>query len=271
MRQTPLAMQEYLSETTRAVANMITRDIPARYPNIKFVVPHCGAFLPLAIPRMKSLHPVMKANGLVGEIDWEKNLAAFYYDLAGSHSPQAIKMMLTMTEPTHILYGSDYPYANAGVLVAQLERMRQYLTDDPQLAPYREMFLSENARYLFGDRTDEPMPAVANDDELIVRIAEVEVHEQYLQDYLQAATAVGGTSVEKEPGVVCIFPMQVKESPNLIRIVEIYRNAAAYQAHLATDHFKAYKQGTLHMVKRLSLVDVSPLDKAAMSGIFLKK
>ena len=55
MQQTPLVMQEYLSETTRAVANMISRNVLARYHDIKVVVPHCGAYLPLAIPRMKSL------------------------------------------------------------------------------------------------------------------------------------------------------------------------------------------------------------------------
>ena len=39
MQQTPLAMQEYLSETTRAVSNMISRNVLARYPNVKVVVP----------------------------------------------------------------------------------------------------------------------------------------------------------------------------------------------------------------------------------------
>ena len=87
MQQTPLAMQEYLSETTRAVSNMISRNVLARYNNIKVVVPHCGAYLPLAIPRMKSLTPVMQANKMVGEIDYEANLRALYYDLAGAHSP----------------------------------------------------------------------------------------------------------------------------------------------------------------------------------------
>ena len=73
MQQTPLAMQEYLSETTRAVSNMISRNVLARYNNIKVIVPHCGAYLPLAIPRMKSLTPVMQANKMVGEIDYEAN------------------------------------------------------------------------------------------------------------------------------------------------------------------------------------------------------
>ncbi|MBR0269608.1 MAG: amidohydrolase family protein, partial [Prevotella sp.] len=40
MAQTPLAMQEYLAETTRAVTNMISRNELARYPNVKVIVPH---------------------------------------------------------------------------------------------------------------------------------------------------------------------------------------------------------------------------------------
>ena len=149
MQQTPLAMQEYLSETTRAVANMITRNVLARYPNIKVVVPHCGTYLPLAVPRMKSLTAVMQQNKMVGEIDWEANLSALYYDLAGAHSPEVIRMMLTITTPDHLLYGSDYPYVAPHVLKASLERMKQYLTDEKDLVPMREKILYQNAEKLF--------------------------------------------------------------------------------------------------------------------------
>ena len=149
MRQTPLAMQEYLSETTRAVANMISRNVLATYPNIKVVVPHCGAYLPLAVPRMKSLTPVMQANKLVGDIDWEANLAALYYDLAGAHSPEVIRMLLTITTPDHLLYGSDYPYVAPQVLTAGLERMRRYLSEEPDLSVYKEKILRINANQLF--------------------------------------------------------------------------------------------------------------------------
>jgi predicted TIM-barrel fold metal-dependent hydrolase len=152
MAQTPLAMQEYLSETTRAVANMISRNLLARYPDVKVVVPHCGAYLPLAVPRMKSLTAVMQANKLVGDIDWEANLRALYYDLAGAHSPEVIRMMLTITTPDHLLYGSDYPYVAPQVLTQSLARMKQYLTTEADLAPFREMILYKNAVQLFNDR-----------------------------------------------------------------------------------------------------------------------
>ena len=40
---TPLAMYEYPAETTRAVVNMLSRNVLVRYPNLKVVVPHCGS------------------------------------------------------------------------------------------------------------------------------------------------------------------------------------------------------------------------------------
>ena len=149
MQQTPLAMQEYLAETTRAVSNMISRNVLARYPNVKVVVPHCGAYLPLAIPRMKSLTPVMQKNKMVGKIDYEANLAALYYDLAGAHAPEVIRMLLSITTPDHLLYGSDYPYVAPQVLTQSLRRMKQYLTTEADLAPYRELILWKNAQQLF--------------------------------------------------------------------------------------------------------------------------
>ena len=107
-------------------------------------------------------------------------------------------------------------------------------------------------------------------NKLVVRIAEIEVHPEWLDAYLAAAGAVGAESVAKEPGVVCIFPMQKKESPTSIRIVEIYRSEAAYKSHLATPHFRKYKEGTPHMIKSLELVPMHPLDPEHANGIFRK-
>ena len=270
MTQTPLAMQEYLSETTRAVTNMISRNVLARYNNIKVVVPHCGAYLPLAIPRMKSLVPVMQANQMVGEIDWEANLRTLYYDLAGAHSPEVIRMMLTITTPDHLLYGSDYPYVAPQVLTQSLARMKQYLTTEPDLAPFKEMILWKNAKWLFGLTGEKPSsePAATN---MIVRIAEIEVYPQYLKEYLEFANEVDRLSVEREPGVICLFPMQSADDSCQIRILEIYASEEAYQQHLKTDHFLKYKQGTLHMVKDLKLPTMKPLDPETMKEIFKKQ
>ena len=269
MQQTPLAMQEYLSETTRAVTNMISRNVLARYNNVRVVVPHCGAYLPLAIPRMKSLTPVMQANKMVGEIDWEANLRTLYYDLAGAHSPEVIRTLLTVTTPDRLLYGSDFPYAAPQVLTQSLARMNQYLTTEPDLAPLRKMILYQNAKWLLGQTGEKPTAehAVPN---MIVRIAEIEVYPQYLKEYLTFANEVDRLSIEREPGVICLYPMQSAEDSCQIRILEIYASEEAYQQHLKTDHFQKYKQGTLHMVKDLKLPTMKPLDPETMKLIFNK-
>ena len=270
MQQTPLAMQEYLSGTTRAVSNMISRNVLARYNHIKVVVPHCGAYLPLSVPRMKSLTPVMQANKMVGEIDWEKNLAVLYYDLAGAHSPEVIRMLLTITTPDHLLYGSDYPYVASQVLTQSLQRMKQYLTTEPDLAPFREMILYKNAEWLLGMSQTKPVAESFN-GKMIVRLAEIEVYPKHLKEYLEFANEVDRLSMEREPGVVCLFPMQSAEDSTRIRILEIYASEEAYQLHLKTDHFQKYKQGTLHMVKNLKLPTMQPLDPETMKLIFKKQ
>lgn len=112
--------------------------------------------------------------------------------------------------------------------------------------------------------------AQACTDSLMVRIAEIEVYPEHLHAYLEAAAEVGSTSVHEEPGVVCIFPMQMRDDSTQIRIIEIYRSPEAYESHLHTAHFLRYKTGTLHMVKSLRLPAMQPLDPKAMPAIFAK-
>lgn len=145
----PLAIYEYPAETTRAVINMISRNIPSRYPKIKIVVPHCGAFLPLAIPRMKTVHPIMMLNGIMGNIDWEENLKHLYYDLAGAATPEVLNALLTITTPEHLLYGSDYPYQSGEVLKSNLTNMKKWMSNDKIFSSILPLILYKNAEKLF--------------------------------------------------------------------------------------------------------------------------
>ena len=110
-----------------------------------------------------------------------------------------------------------------------------------------------------------------NDKTMIVRLAEIEVYPEHLQEYLKFAGEVDRLSVEREPGVVCLFPMQSAEDSTQIRILEIYASEEAYQSHIKTEHFLKYKQGTLHMVKSLKLPTMQPLDPETMKLIFSKQ
>ena len=105
--------------------------------------------------------------------------------------------------------------------------------------------------------------------EMLIRISEIEVYPEYLEEYLQYAKNVGATSVREEEGVMCIYPMVQQRDSSQIRILEIYRDMDAYKSHIQTPHFQTYKKGTLHMVKNLDLVDMYPLNPDRMNEIFL--
>lgn len=134
---------------------------------------------------------------------------------------------------------------------------------------YREAY-KPHYRIVRRDIFEQEIKPLIDKSTMIVRIAEIEVHPEYLEAYLAAAKNIGAESVKKEPGVICIFPNHLKNDPTKFRIVEIYRSQEAYQHHLTTPHFQAYKNGTLHMVKSLNLLDIQPLDPDAMQLIFSK-
>lgn len=109
-----------------------------------------------------------------------------------------------------------------------------------------------------------------NREKMKIRLAEINIVPEYREEYLKRAEKVGALSVEKEQGVICIFPMVMQEAPLQLRIVEIYRDEAAYQAHIKTPHFLEYKSSTLKMIESLKLIEMDALDPEAMSLIFKK-
>lgn len=105
---------------------------------------------------------------------------------------------------------------------------------------------------------------------MIVRISEIEVYPEYLSEYLDYAKEVAQKSVEQEKDVISIYPMSLIKNNTQIRILEIYRNQEAYKNHIDSPHFKKYKEGTLHMVKNLDLVDTYQLCPENFNKIFKK-
>ncbi|MDO4879805.1 MAG: antibiotic biosynthesis monooxygenase family protein [Capnocytophaga sp.] len=109
-----------------------------------------------------------------------------------------------------------------------------------------------------------------NTQKMKIRLAEISIVPEYKDIYLQKAKKVGALSVEREAGVICIFPMVMQDNPLQVRIIEIYKDEAAYQQHIQSAHFLEYKNSTLKMVKDLKLIEMDALDPEAMQTIFKK-
>lgn len=115
-----------------------------------------------------------------------------------------------------------------------------------------------------------PVSAPAQDQQMMVRMSEIQVDAKYLAQYNAILKEEAEASVRLEPGVIAIFPMYQRDNATEIRILEMYANRAAYEAHLKTPHFLKYKTETLKMVKSLKLIDMQTIDAATMSKMFTK-
>lgn len=92
-----------------------------------------------------------------------------------------------------------------------------------------------------------------------VRLSLITVDAARLDEYNALLKEEIEASMQLEPGVLVLYAVSEKESPNKITILEMYADEAAYQSHIQTPHFIKYKQGTLDMVQELELMDVNPL------------
>ncbi len=109
-----------------------------------------------------------------------------------------------------------------------------------------------------------------NSGKMMIRISEIGIKPEYLDEYLSILKEESKASVELESGVISIYPMYQKENPTEIRIMEIYADRKAYESHLETPHFKHYKTTTLKMVHSLKLIDMNAIDGEIMPMIFRK-
>ncbi len=111
---------------------------------------------------------------------------------------------------------------------------------------------------------------VAQKNNIMIRISEIEIDSNYLEQYKEILKEESRASIRLEPGVISIYPMYQKENPTQVRILEIYASREAYELHLKTAHFQTYKTTTHNMVKSLKLIDMEAIDRESMAKIFRK-
>ena len=97
----------------------------------------------------------------------------------------------------------------------------------------------------------------------IVRMAELEIDPDMLETYRALLTEEIEASVALEEGVLSLSAVSIRDHPNRIRILEVYADREAYEAHLQAPHFLKYKNQTAGMVASLALIEVDPIAMCA--------
>ena len=92
-----------------------------------------------------------------------------------------------------------------------------------------------------------------------VRVADIEVDPEQREAFVSAVKHEMAESVRVEPGVLALYAVAEKDAPSRLRFFEIYASEAAYDAHLASPHFRKYRTTTESMIRSRALLETVPI------------
>jgi quinol monooxygenase YgiN len=170
---------------------------------------------------------------------------------AGVHTLYALS---EKAHRTHITIFETYADSNAYRAHLQTPHFIKYKTGTMKIVTSLQLIEQVTI-----DRASKVKVPSAQDKNLIVRIADIQVDSVQLENYKVALKEGIETSVRLEPGVLTLYGVYEKNNPTHISVLEIYANEDAYKKHLQTPHFKKYKDYTKNMVKSLELIDTTPI------------
>jgi predicted TIM-barrel fold metal-dependent hydrolase len=141
----PAPLIDFIFDTTRAAANMIYRGTLERFPDISFILSHAGGAVPYLAGRIAlgEANPTVKERAPKGVTTYLKR---YYYDTALSATRYALPSLMALVDSSHVLFGSDYPFAPERITGETVEGITSYDGFDLQT---RTAIEKENALRLF--------------------------------------------------------------------------------------------------------------------------
>lgn len=144
----PMPTFEYLADESRTVIDILTAGVLDRYSNIKFILPHNGAFMPTVIDRLARISKHLVETGFMKkEADIYGGMSKFYIDISGDVLPRNFDNLITMAAPEKILFGLDYPHTKRATLVKNAPVIKDFLMK--KYPEHAEKILGGNAIKFF--------------------------------------------------------------------------------------------------------------------------
>jgi len=103
---------ELVNDTTRAITSVLISSTVVRCPDIRFLWSHGGGTAPYITGRLAGAAQRLP-KGLIYE------LQKFYYDTAQAYNPYTLPSFKKLVPISHILFGTDYPFATGSASVAK--------------------------------------------------------------------------------------------------------------------------------------------------------
>ena len=136
-------------DTTSAMFRIVFSGVFDRYPTIRIVTHHHGAFIPLLAPRLDNGWPILETVGLPMPTKISKpfveHFRKFYCDTAASgFAPKALELAFDFFGPERVLFGTDAPFDVQGgqIYISETLRSIDAMAVSPEM---RTAMLSKNA------------------------------------------------------------------------------------------------------------------------------
>ncbi len=121
-KSVPNFLMEVTFDTTRTVASLIYGGVARKYPNLSFIFSHAGGTVPYLAWRLSLGIFVIPGASEENPIDAMKG---FYFDTALAANKYALSSLLTLVEPSQVLFGSDYPFAPEIIMTESVKELNQ--------------------------------------------------------------------------------------------------------------------------------------------------
>jgi 6-methylsalicylate decarboxylase len=104
-------MLEFIFETTRSITDLVLSGVLVRHPDLRIIVPHAGAALPVLANRVDMMAPfLVGASGRSAVPSLRAALKTLHFDLAGAPVDEQLAALLAVADPSRLHYGSDFPF-----------------------------------------------------------------------------------------------------------------------------------------------------------------
>ena len=121
------SVMEYVFETTRAIANLVTSGSIERHPNIRFITAHAGGAAPYIAARLADQgvrhDPEARERAPRGVLEYMKTL---YYGTGQATSPYALAALLKLVDSSQVLFGTDLPISPPSLIVQSDTVLQDY-------------------------------------------------------------------------------------------------------------------------------------------------
>jgi len=133
----------FLFDTTLAAAKIVFAGIPARYPNIKWVLSHLGGAIPYLAERLDRGWRAFPDCRVNIDLPPSEYLRQFYFDTV-NFDPRALRLAVDFAGASQILAGSDYPHQ-----IGSIPLMKESLAELDVSNEERKLIMGENAQTLY--------------------------------------------------------------------------------------------------------------------------